>query len=106
MSFYSNAARIALGNSNTKDEIRLMYEKCLTYVPGDFEHRVLLYEDGRVEHHRIMIGSNELSAVKRGSAVAFVKTRQFDKSLVEDIEKFIKVNVEGALRELKKLANS
>lgn len=104
MGFYTVAVRNALENATTLDNIRLMYTKCITYYPGDFMHRVLLYEDGVTEYHRIMKGSTELENVRNGKATVILQTVEFNKETISDIDVFIATNVTSALERLRKLS--
>ncbi len=105
MGFYASAASKALQSTITEDNIRMMYHRCLTYYPGDFVHRVLLYEDGRTEYHRIMRGSTELADVRKGNAVIALQTLEFNKEEVADVEAFVASCTKSAIYELQKLVN-
>ncbi|TBL69769.1 hypothetical protein [Paenibacillus thalictri] len=104
MGFYTEAAALALNNSKTIEDIRLMYTSCVINMPGSNEHRVLLYEDGSTFYHRIFIGSTELADIHKGKAFIFVKTREFNREDVTDIESFVESNTQSAILKLRKLA--
>lgn len=104
MGFYTAALRNALDNPTTSDNIRFMYTKCITNFPGDFIHRILLYEDGTTEYHRIMKGSTELANVRKGKAVVILQSLEFNKETVHDIDGFIEINVASAINKLRNLS--
>ncbi|MNB98121.1 hypothetical protein D3C81_1130540 [compost metagenome] len=105
MGFYTLALQSALENSTTLDNIRLMYTKCITYFPGDFVHRVLLYENGTTEYHRIMKGSTELASVRKGEAVVILQSLEFNKEMVSSTDGFIETNATSAIDQLRKMSN-
>lgn len=106
MGFYAMAASKALENITTENNIRMMYKNCVTNFPGDFVHRVLLYEDGNTKYHRIMNGSTELADIRKGNAVVAVQVLEVNKEEMTDIEAFVETNTKAALFDLRKLADS
>ncbi|WNS42067.1 hypothetical protein [Paenibacillus sp. MMS20-IR301] len=105
MGFYTSATIKALESAITEDNIRMMYYQCITYYPGDFVHRVLLYEDGGTNYHRIKKGSTELADIQNGKAVVAVQTLEFNKEEVADVEAFVANFTKSALNELRNLIN-
>ncbi|MEX1031359.1 MAG: hypothetical protein WDZ91_15150 [Paenibacillaceae bacterium] len=103
-SLYLEAARIALADPNTIVEINSMYSNIVTYYPGYSHHSVLLYDNGKVEYHRKLIGDKQLLAEREGKAIPFITASEVDKAQVVNIDEYIESNTRIALLELNKLA--